>query len=87
MSNGRSDEKSPHRLIALTPLVLGIKVPTGLDAAGFRNAVHDALPQLGACAPSFAILAGHWRDHRRILRLPPRNSCLPGALQPCPWIT
>lgn len=72
------DEKSPHRLIALsdgifaiamTLLVLDIRVPGGLDAAAFRHALRDVLPHLGAYALSFAILANFWRDHRRILQL------------------
>ncbi|MFD4791089.1 TMEM175 family protein, partial [Streptomyces sp. NPDC058459] len=55
--------------IAMTLLVLDIHVTGGLDAAGFRHMVYDLLPHIGAYALSFAILAGFWRDHRRILRL------------------
>ncbi|MFD5116121.1 TMEM175 family protein [Streptomyces sp. NPDC058391] len=78
MSNGRADEKSPDRLIALsdgifaiamTLLVLDIHVAAGLDADGFRDAVRGSLPALGAYALSFTILAALWREHRRILRL------------------
>lgn len=81
MTGARADEKSPDRLIALsdgifaiamTLLVLDIHVPKGLDADGFREAVGDWLPDLGAYALSFTILAGFWRDHRRILRLAKR---------------
>ncbi|MFD9502744.1 TMEM175 family protein [Streptomyces sp. NPDC060035] len=81
MTGARADEKSPDRLIALsdgifaiamTLLVLDIHVPTGLDADGFREAVGDWLPKLGAYALSFTILAGFWRDHRRILQLAQR---------------
>lgn len=77
MTGARADEKSPDRLIALsdgifaiamTLLVLDIHLPTGLDAEGFRDAVGDWLPKLGAYALSFTILAGFWRDHRRILQ-------------------
>ncbi|WP_328722293.1 TMEM175 family protein [Streptomyces sp. NBC_00247] len=58
--------------IAMTLLVLDIRVPRGLDDARFRDAVQDALPDIGAYALSFVILAGFWRDHRRILALAPR---------------
>ncbi|MCX5396375.1 TMEM175 family protein [Streptomyces sp. NBC_00102] len=58
--------------IAMTLLVLDIRVPRGLDDARFRDAVQDALPDIGAYALSFVILAGFWRDHRRILALVPR---------------
>ncbi|MGC0420930.1 TMEM175 family protein [Embleya sp. AB8] len=73
-----ADERSPDRLIALsdgifaiamTLLVLDIHVPPGLHAAQFRHMVGELLPNLGAYALSFAILAGFWRDHRRILHL------------------
>lgn len=58
--------------IAMTLLVLDIRVPPGLGDAGFRHALRDALPDLGAYALSFVILAGFWRDHRRIVTLVPR---------------
>ncbi|MFD6423196.1 TMEM175 family protein [Streptomyces sp. NPDC060198] len=58
--------------IAMTLLVLDIKVPPGLDDAGFHDALRDALPDLGAYGLSFVILAGFWRDHRRIVPLVPR---------------
>ncbi|NDZ77655.1 DUF1211 domain-containing protein [Streptomyces sp. SID10853] len=78
MTNLGADRKSPERLVALsdgifaiamTLLVLDIRVKEGLDAAAFRDAVHRLLPALGAYALSFTILAGFWRDHRRILNL------------------
>ncbi|MFJ5223442.1 TMEM175 family protein [Streptomyces sp. NPDC088400] len=78
MSNGSADMRSPDRLIALsdgifaiamTLLVLDVHVAAGLDADGFRRAVHDSLPHLGAYALSFTILAGFWRDQRQILQL------------------
>ncbi|MGW1467810.1 TMEM175 family protein [Streptomyces sp. NPDC002308] len=58
--------------IAMTLLVLDIRVPRGLGDAGFRDAVRDVLPDFGAYALSFVILAGFWRDHRRIVALVPR---------------
>ncbi|WEH42375.1 TMEM175 family protein [Streptomyces sp. AM 2-1-1] len=58
--------------IAMTLLVLDVRVPPGLDDARFRDAVRDALPDLGAYALSFVILAGFWRDHRRTMALVPR---------------
>ncbi|MCX4681904.1 TMEM175 family protein [Streptomyces sp. NBC_01433] len=74
----KADEKSLDRLTALsdgifaismTLLVLDIHVTAGLDPADFRHMAHDLLPKIGAYALSFAILAGIWRDHRRILQL------------------
>lgn len=72
------DEKNLHRLsalsdgifaIAMTLLVLDIRVTPDLDPAGFRQMLHDLLPKIASYALSFTILAGFWRDHRRILRL------------------
>nr|WP_202472489.1 TMEM175 family protein [Streptomyces sp. SID4921] len=58
--------------IAMTLLVLDVRVPPGLSAEGFRDAVRDVLPDLGAYALSFMILSAFWRDHRRIVELVPR---------------
>ncbi|MFD5191898.1 TMEM175 family protein [Streptomyces sp. NPDC058357] len=55
--------------IAMTLLVLDIHVTGDLDTAGFHRMLHELPPHIGACALSFAILAGFWRDHRRILQL------------------
>ncbi|MFB8113787.1 TMEM175 family protein [[Kitasatospora] papulosa] len=58
--------------IAMTLLVLDVRVPPDLTAQGFRDAVRGVLPDLGAYALSFMILAAFWRDHRRIVELVPR---------------
>ncbi|MFJ2902616.1 MULTISPECIES: TMEM175 family protein [unclassified Streptomyces] len=58
--------------IAMTLLVLDIQVTGDLDDAGFRRMLHALLPNIGAYVLSFAILAGFWRDHRRILQLADR---------------
>ncbi|MFI1092396.1 TMEM175 family protein [Streptomyces sp. NPDC020917] len=55
--------------IAMTLLVLDIRVTSGLDAAGFRHMLYELLPNIGAYALSFAILAAFWRDHRRMLQI------------------
>ncbi|MEU9563324.1 TMEM175 family protein [Streptomyces sp. NPDC048161] len=55
--------------IAMTLLVLDIHVTGDLETAGFHRMLHELLPHIGAYALSFAILAGFWRDHRRILQL------------------
>ncbi|WP_069737892.1 TMEM175 family protein [Streptomyces sp. EN27] len=77
----KADEKSADRLttlsdgifaIAMTLLVLDLHVEPGLDKDEFIDAVRRALPDLGAYALSFTILAGFWRDHRLIVRLVPR---------------
>ncbi|MEV5532158.1 TMEM175 family protein [Streptomyces prunicolor] len=53
--------------IAMTLLVINVAVPANLPAAAFHKALNDALPSLGAFALSFTLIAGFWRDHRRIL--------------------
>ncbi|MEU7136473.1 TMEM175 family protein [Streptomyces sp. NPDC046261] len=53
--------------IAMTLLVLDVSIPDGLDEAGFRRALRQEWPSLGAYALSFAVLAALWRDQRRIL--------------------
>jgi len=60
--------------IAMTLLVIDVAVPAHLDAAAFRQALSDALPSLGAFALSFTLLAGFWRDQRRILASLPVES-------------
>jgi uncharacterized membrane protein len=71
-------EEDPDRLIslsdgifaiAMTLLVLNISVPSGLDRAHFRQSLHGAWPAIGSYALSFAIIAGRWRDHRRIFQV------------------
>jgi TMEM175 potassium channel family protein len=57
--------------IAMTLLVLDVSVPTGLDSAGFHEALEDALPNLAAYALSFAVIGEFWRDHRHILSAAP----------------
>ncbi|MFJ6850735.1 TMEM175 family protein [Streptomyces sp. NPDC091271] len=78
---GTGEERNAERLtalsdgifaIAMTLLVLDVRVPPGLTADGFREAVREVVPDLGAYALSFTILAGFWRDHRRIVELVPR---------------
>lgn len=85
MSDSSVDEKGLDRLtalsdgifaIAMTLLVLDIHVTGGLDTAAFRHMVHELLPKVGAYALSFSILAGFWRDHRRILQLARRPDAL-----------
>ncbi|WP_130442937.1 TMEM175 family protein [Streptomyces sp. BK239] len=70
-------EGEPERLVALadgvfaiavTLLVLDLSVPPGLDDEQYRDALRDVLPNLGAYALSFFVLAQFWRDHRRIFR-------------------
>ncbi|WP_369243615.1 TMEM175 family protein [Streptomyces sp. R41] len=53
--------------IAMTLLVINVAVPAHLDDAAFHKALSDALPNLGAFALSFTLIAGFWRDHRRLL--------------------
>ncbi|MFF4248593.1 TMEM175 family protein [Streptomyces sp. NPDC001822] len=83
---GSGAEKNAERLtalsdgifaIAMTLLVLDVRIPPGLSTDGFREAFIDVLPDLGAYALSFWILAGFWRDHRRIVRMVPPVEKLP----------
>ncbi|WP_328684435.1 TMEM175 family protein [Streptomyces sp. NBC_00343] len=55
----------------MTLLVINVAVPANLPAAAFHKALGDALPSLGAFALSFTLIAGFWRDHRRILTAVP----------------
>ncbi|MFB8030085.1 TMEM175 family protein [Streptomyces sp. NPDC056465] len=83
---GTGDDKTTERLsalsdgifaIAMTLLVLDVRVPPGLTPEGFRDAVVEVLPDLGAYALSFMILTAFWRDHRRIMELVPRFDAPP----------
>ncbi|WP_432102660.1 TMEM175 family protein [Streptomyces sp. bgisy091] len=58
--------------IAMTLLVLDVHIPPGLTDKGFRDAVGDVVPDLGAYALSFMILSAFWHDNRRIVALVPR---------------
>ncbi len=60
--------------IAMTLLVINVAVPAHLDDAAFHRALSDALPSLGAFALSFTLIAGFWRDHRRILTALPTET-------------
>ncbi|MEV1025915.1 TMEM175 family protein [Streptomyces sp. NPDC050264] len=53
--------------IAMTLLVIDVAIPEHLDDAAFHHALKDVLPNLGAFALSFTLIAGFWRDHRRVL--------------------
>ncbi|MFG2440271.1 TMEM175 family protein [Streptomyces sp. NPDC048508] len=53
--------------IAMTLLVLDLRIPPHLTGAAFQEALRSSWPNLGAAALSFAVLAGFWRDQRRIL--------------------
>ncbi|MFJ5305389.1 TMEM175 family protein [Streptomyces sp. NPDC088350] len=62
--------------IAMTLLVINVTVPGHLDAAAFHKALNDALPGLGAFALTFTLIAGFWRDHRRILTSLPTETAV-----------
>ncbi|MEU3459469.1 TMEM175 family protein [Streptomyces sp. NPDC006733] len=62
--------------IAMTLLVIDVAIPENLGDAAFHQALHDALPKVGAFALSFALISGFWRDHRRILTGLPTGSTL-----------
>ncbi|WP_256107350.1 TMEM175 family protein [Streptomyces sp. ODS05-4] len=53
--------------IAMTLLVLDVRVDPGLDGRAFHQALADTVPNVLAYALSFAILGGFWRSQRRIL--------------------
>ncbi|MEU9362241.1 TMEM175 family protein [Streptomyces sp. NPDC048301] len=80
-ANAADDGRKTERLtalsdgifaIAMTLLVLDVRVPPDLTSKDFRTAVGGVLPDLGAYALSFMILSAFWHDHRRILALVPR---------------
>ncbi|WP_405733924.1 TMEM175 family protein [Streptomyces sp. NBC_01537] len=62
--------------IAMTLLVINVTIPAHLDDAAFHKALADALPNVGAFALSFALIAGFWRDHRRILTALPTETAI-----------
>ncbi|UXX92635.1 TMEM175 family protein [Streptomyces sp. AD2-2] len=55
----------------MTLLVINVAVPADLSDAAFHKALSGTLPSLGAFALSFTLIAGFWRDHRRILTAVP----------------
>ncbi|WP_228456641.1 TMEM175 family protein [Streptomyces durbertensis] len=57
--------------IALTLLVLDISIPPGLGSEDFHSELRQALPNLGAYALSFAVLAQFWRDQYYVLTATP----------------
>ncbi|WP_326647569.1 MULTISPECIES: TMEM175 family protein [unclassified Streptomyces] len=73
----RDNEGSATRLLALsdgvfaiamTLLALDITLPTGLDPAGFEQALGDVTPNLWAYALSFLVIAAFWRGHHQVFR-------------------
>jgi uncharacterized membrane protein len=73
----RDDEGSAVRLLALsdgvfaiamTLLALDIRLPPGLDPAGFEQALGDVMPNVWAYALSFLVIAAFWRGHHQIFR-------------------
>ena len=77
MSESASESDRPERLltlsdgvfaIAMTLLVLGISVRSGLSPADFRHTLRDTLPQLLAYALSFVVISSFWLDHHWILK-------------------
>lgn len=60
--------------IAMTLLVINVAIPAHLGDAAFHKALGDALPNVGAFALSFSLIAGFWRDHRRILTTLPTET-------------
>ncbi|MFD4561234.1 TMEM175 family protein [Streptomyces sp. NPDC058469] len=62
--------------IAMTLLVINVAIPAHLDDAAFHRALSDALPNVGAFALSFTLIAGFWRDHRRILTALPTETAI-----------
>jgi uncharacterized membrane protein len=55
--------------IAITLLVLDLSVPKRLDSAQYHEALRELLPDLGAYALSFMVLAAFWRGHRQLFRI------------------
>ncbi|GAA2308483.1 DUF1211 domain-containing membrane protein [Streptomyces caniferus] len=73
----RDDEGSAGRLLALsdgvfaiamTLLALDIKLPDGLDSAGFTRALGDVMPKVWAYLLSLLVIAACWRGHFQIFR-------------------
>ncbi|HXV93821.1 MAG TPA: TMEM175 family protein [Pseudonocardia sp.] len=54
--------------IAITLLVLGLDVPSGLDEAGLAGALRDLGPQLFSFLLSFLVIGRFWISHHRLFR-------------------
>jgi TMEM175 potassium channel family protein len=52
--------------IALTLLVLDVRIPSGLGQTQLNDALRDVLPQLFAYGLSFAVIALFWLGHNRM---------------------
>jgi TMEM175 potassium channel family protein len=55
--------------IAATLLVLDLRLPEGLDAAGVDRAIHELLPSIGGYALSYVLIGVTWLAHHRMFRL------------------
>jgi uncharacterized membrane protein len=52
--------------IALTLLVLDVRIPSGLNGTQLEGALHDVQPQLFAYGLSFAVIGLFWLGHHRM---------------------
>ncbi|MGA5170776.1 TMEM175 family protein [Streptomyces lavendulocolor] len=73
----RDDEGSAARVLALsdgvfaiamTLLALDIRLPAGLDSAGFEGALGEVVPNLWAYVLSFVVIAAFWQGHHQVFR-------------------
>ncbi len=54
--------------IAMTILLLDLRIPAGLDDAPLRDALHGVVPQLWSFALSVVVIAWFWRSHHLVMR-------------------
>ena len=54
--------------IAMTIILLDIRIPAGLDDEPLREALHAVVPQLSAFALSVAVIAWFWRSHHVVMQ-------------------
>jgi uncharacterized membrane protein len=54
--------------IAMTILLLDIRIPAGLDDEPLRDALHGLVPELWSFALSVVVIAWFWRTHHLVMR-------------------
>ena len=54
--------------IAITLLVLEIRVPEGLSPTALIATLGGMWPRFASCLISFSLIGGYWRAHHRLFR-------------------
>lgn len=62
--------------IAITLLVLELRLPTGVEPEHLMPALLHLIPRMMSFAISFLVLATYWMHHRRVFRMVDRSTTL-----------